>query len=516
MASSFVPVTNTRNGFTIVTQVVPGGTEQYGLGAGGGVSVKKLLEGEPKALGTVQIMIGIMTLLFGIIKTVYVPHVGAYTGVTYWGSCFYITSGSLSVAAGNRADTCVVRSSLVMNIISAVTAGVAIVLLSFDMFCQLKRSLYFCSDQDSYEDYCEMLSGGISGVLLVFSLLEFIISICTSVFTYKATHCAGAPISQMLSPRPFYHPGPAQVPQSSYSSTTEVLHASRYMHCTQQVTAHTIKSRATGGNSSSTSFSRLLLSLLFTALSMSVRVLFMCITQGPQGSSTGTCAGVQLLLSSGGLQGVSTLRDPKALGLVFRMASHVIPVENAGNGFTIFTHVIPPQTAPGGLQEVSTLREPKALGTVQILIGIMTYLFGIVSAVHFDTVSGYSNISRWGSMIYISSGALTVAAANQPHPFVVRSSLVMNIISAVAAGVAIVLLSIDMCPFLHYHFNFQALSYGVWSVSRGISGVLLVFSVLQFIVSIFTSVFACKATCTACCAGAPAVFIISNPETQSG
>ncbi|XP_036425582.1 membrane-spanning 4-domains subfamily A member 15-like [Colossoma macropomum] len=119
------------------------------------------------------------------------------------------------------------------------------------------------------------------------------------------------------------------------------------------------------------------------------------------------------------------------------MASHVIPVENVGSGFTIFIHVIPPQTAPGGLQEVSTLREPKALGTVQILIGIVTYLFGIVSAVHFNTVSGCSDISRWGSMI-------------------VRSSLVMNIISAVAAGVAIVLLSIDMTPYLYYHFTYQA------------------------------------------------------------
>ncbi|KAL7890898.1 hypothetical protein AOLI_G00003740 [Acnodon oligacanthus] len=136
-----------------------------------------------------------------------------------------------------------------------------------------------------------------------------------------------------------------------------------------------------------------------------------------------------------------------------RTASSVTPAENTGKGFTIFTHVIPPQTAPGRHQGVSTLREPKALG--------------------------------------------------------VRSSLVKNIISAVAAGVAMALLSIDMSPSLYYHFNYQAKT--IWSVSSGINGVLLVFSVLEFIVSICTSAFACKATC---CTGAPGMFIISNPESS--
>ncbi|XP_036425518.1 membrane-spanning 4-domains subfamily A member 4A-like isoform X2 [Colossoma macropomum] len=207
MASSFVPVENTRNGFTIVTQVVPGGTEQSGLGTGvsTGGPVKKLLKGEPKALGTVQIMIGIMTFLFGIVKTVYVPSAGAYSGVIYWGSCIYITSGSLSVAAGNKANTCAVRSSLVMNIISAVAAGVTMALLSTDIGLQLTDIYYSCSygyHSSSYgssygqSELCEAVwgqSGGISGVLLVFSLLEFIISICTSAFACKAICCAESP-----------------------------------------------------------------------------------------------------------------------------------------------------------------------------------------------------------------------------------------------------------------------------------------------------------------------------------
>ncbi|XP_036425517.1 membrane-spanning 4-domains subfamily A member 4A-like isoform X1 [Colossoma macropomum] len=209
MASSVGPVENTRNGLSIVTQVVPEGTEQYGLwtGVSTGGPVKKLLHGEPKALGTVQIMIGIMTIFFGIIKTI-PPHpsLGVISGVVYWGSCLYITSGSLSVAAGNKANICVVRSSLVMNIISAVAAGVAVILLSLDIAIQQTSDRYYrcsygyhsSSFRSSYEQskMCDAVtwvwvqSGGISGVLLIFSLLEFIITICTSAFACKATCCA--------------------------------------------------------------------------------------------------------------------------------------------------------------------------------------------------------------------------------------------------------------------------------------------------------------------------------------
>ncbi|KAL7890904.1 hypothetical protein AOLI_G00003800 [Acnodon oligacanthus] len=207
MASSFVPVANTRNGFTIVTQVVPAGMDHYGPGTGGGDStegpVKKLLKGEPKALGTVQIMIGIMTFLFGIIKTVYLPGFGVYSGVTYWGSCLYIASGALSVAAGNKADACVVRSSLVMTVISAVAAGIAMGLLSVDIALALTYSCYRCSYEYHGTEHCEAFlwfrsqSSGIGGVLLVFSLVEFIVSICTSAFACKATCCAEPPALAM-------------------------------------------------------------------------------------------------------------------------------------------------------------------------------------------------------------------------------------------------------------------------------------------------------------------------------
>ncbi|KTF88260.1 hypothetical protein cypCar_00011608, partial [Cyprinus carpio] len=66
--------------------------------------------------------------------------------------------------------------------------------------------------------------------------------------------------------------------------------------------------------------------------------------------------------------------------------------------------------------------QPKALGTVQIMIGVMVFLLGIVLTANFyifSTISVISGITIWGSFIYISTGSLSVAAQNKLHPCVV-------------------------------------------------------------------------------------------------
>ncbi|XP_036425581.1 membrane-spanning 4-domains subfamily A member 18-like [Colossoma macropomum] len=429
MAASVVSVEHARNGFTIVTHVVPGGTEQYGPGTGAGVytggPLKKLLNREPKALGTVQIMIGIMTLLFGIVSVIYFESVSVFSGVTFWGSCSYIASGALCIVSINQTHPCVVKGSLVMNVFSAVSAGVAMILLSFDLSGPLDFPR--CYNDNPYREgnLCAVsamflgVSRGVSGVLLVFSVLEFFISICTSAFICKASCC------------------------------TDIMILYRF---------------------------------------------------------------------------------------VFRMASSFVPVENTRNGFTIVTQVVPAgmdQYGPGtGVFTLSPVKkllkgEPKALGTVQIMIGIMTFLFGIVKTVHLPSLSIISGVTYWGSCLYITSGSLSVAAGNKADTCVVIGSLVMNIISAVAAGVAIILLSIDISIRLFHPYYYSCLyEYSsrdseickvitwVWGQSKGISGVLLVFSLLEFIISICTSAFAYKATC---CAESPAqaMIYLNNPESNN-
>ncbi|XP_073716889.1 uncharacterized protein [Misgurnus anguillicaudatus] len=97
--------------------------------------------------------------------------------------------------------------------------------------------------------------------------------------------------------------------------------------------------------------------------------------------------------------------------------------------------------------------QPKTLGTVQIMIGVMTLLTGIVLAFHFEdfTLTVISGINFWGSLIYIIAGSLSFAEENKLKSCLVKASLGMNVVSAITAGAAIILMSIQL-PFVHWAY----------------------------------------------------------------
>ncbi|XP_076871943.1 membrane-spanning 4-domains subfamily A member 4A-like [Brachyhypopomus gauderio] len=198
MSTTVMPVESPA-GFTIVTHVIPPQTTPAVNNPG---PIRSFLKGEPKAIGTVQIMTGIVTLVFGIVIAVSGPTLYIYSGVFIWGSVIYISAGSLSVAAENSLNSCVVKGCLTMNVISAVTAGIAIILLSIDIvliyevFHYLRYNSEYRrhSSADNIFEKAVDFMAGIRAVLLVMTVFQMVISICISAFSCKAT-CCGKPMT---------------------------------------------------------------------------------------------------------------------------------------------------------------------------------------------------------------------------------------------------------------------------------------------------------------------------------
>ncbi|XP_039507042.1 membrane-spanning 4-domains subfamily A member 4A-like isoform X1 [Pimephales promelas] len=145
------------------------------------VLLKGFLKLQPKALGTVQVMIGVVVFFLGVLLTLNdynYPAILVYSGITYWGSCIFIIAGSLSVAAQDKRHPSVVKASLGMNVFSAVTAGLAIPLMSVQL------AVISMMDPSLYAEYFSLR---IVGIMLVFTVPQFIISICVSAFACKAS-----------------------------------------------------------------------------------------------------------------------------------------------------------------------------------------------------------------------------------------------------------------------------------------------------------------------------------------
>uniref|UniRef100_A0A3Q3GQ89 Uncharacterized protein n=1 Tax=Labrus bergylta TaxID=56723 RepID=A0A3Q3GQ89_9LABR len=143
-------VSASAGGVLVVTQVYPPNSQHQGQQVCEGMQT--FSRAHPLAVGTVQIIIGAMVFLFGVAMVATQPFfLGAYSGFFVWGAAFYITAGSLTVAAGKSFNRCLVNTTLGFNVVASVASGTAIILYTLD------ATIWFCYD-------CPYL---------VFSLLSF-------------------------------------------------------------------------------------------------------------------------------------------------------------------------------------------------------------------------------------------------------------------------------------------------------------------------------------------------------
>ncbi|XP_033013995.1 membrane-spanning 4-domains subfamily A member 4A-like [Lacerta agilis] len=155
--------------------------------------------------------------------------------------------------------------------------------------------------------------------------------------------------------------------------------------------------------------------------------------------------------------------------------------------------------------------EPLALGITQILIGITGMAFGLVMNVASNDFLLYVNIMTpyWTGVPYLISGSLSVAAASNPKKPLVKSMLGLNVVSAIASGLGIIILSSSLAiSGLGFNARYWCRNLDTKLARRcyetkvipenilsGMMAVHLAFTILEFCISISTAAFGCKTVC---------------------
>ncbi|XP_041094951.1 membrane-spanning 4-domains subfamily A member 4D-like [Polyodon spathula] len=156
--------------------------------------LKRFLKGEPRVLGTVQIIVGVINILFGVVLSRTLWSVAVILGAPFWTGVFYIISGSLSVAADRTPRISLVKGTLAMNVLSSIAAGIGIIIYLVDLAVWSRCKSYPHHSSGRDDDSAVLFNSaaqGLKSVLLLFTILEFCVAISVSAFGCKAV-CHGA------------------------------------------------------------------------------------------------------------------------------------------------------------------------------------------------------------------------------------------------------------------------------------------------------------------------------------
>ncbi|XP_078528079.1 membrane-spanning 4-domains subfamily A member 4A-like isoform X1 [Lissotriton helveticus] len=175
----------------------------------------RFLRGEPKALGVVQIILGMMLIALGsLLLNNPFPGIYANGGVPFWGATFYIISGAISVAAEKKGTSGLVRGSMAMNIVSTIITIPAIIITSIDILVMsIKMNESSACDNSppgndgqscsSYQAGLVAQQRGVTALALILNMLELCITLSTSIFACKAV-CQCCRASKVTQSQPMF------------------------------------------------------------------------------------------------------------------------------------------------------------------------------------------------------------------------------------------------------------------------------------------------------------------------
>ena len=112
-------------------------------------------------------------------------------GTGIWSSVFFFISGGLSIGSGKNPNTCLVVSTMVMSIFSAISAGILVI------FSGLGLGIDECIGY--YRDCNEMVLYGMHILQLLAGITEMLMAITSSILSCKATCCR----DKLLTPSPY-------------------------------------------------------------------------------------------------------------------------------------------------------------------------------------------------------------------------------------------------------------------------------------------------------------------------
>ncbi|KAK6467007.1 membrane-spanning 4-domains subfamily A member 12 [Huso huso] len=155
--------------------------------------LKNLFNGNQGALGTVQVMIGLVTLAFGTVLSQ-----TSYTEGTQYGiGVMCIVSGILCVITDKFPSPCLVLLTILMNTVSAILAVTAVIFLALDMHWNAWGNACYEEDEGysskTYIEEClknrhilSMILTSLKSSLLIFGVLQLCITIAMAVLGSKA------------------------------------------------------------------------------------------------------------------------------------------------------------------------------------------------------------------------------------------------------------------------------------------------------------------------------------------